>query len=175
MKQPVALLRWHLCRKDVFREGYHEKPEEIQVTVSRGSDFCLKFWRSRMNDPLIIVRDVFSWWDESADEIQSWVRADLFIEALTQRNLLLKQDDFTSMKTPRVLAEDMVFLQFMFHQKQFDRIWSKAFKGREELEKVIMIPSSRWLNFTQQAREASSTMYGILLKASTVGVEDDQE
>lgn len=169
MKQPVALLRWHLCRKDIFRNEYSEKPEEIQVTVTRGSDFCLEFWRSRMNDPLIIVRDVFSWWDESEGEIQSWVRADLFIEALTQRNLLFRQDEYTSMKIPRVLAEDMVFLQFMFHQKQFDRIWNNAFNGRDGLERVIMFPSSRWLDFTQQAREASSTMYGVLLRAGTSG------
>lgn len=166
MKQPVALLRWHICRKDAFSEKYPEKQEEIQVTVTRGSDSCLKLWRSCMSDPLIIVRDVFSWWDESVDEIQSWVRADMLIEALTQRNLLLKQDEHTSKKTPRVLAEDMVFLQFMFHQKQFDRIWSKAFSGREGLEKVLMVPSSRWMNFTQQAKKASSTMYGILMRAN---------
>ncbi len=169
MKKPVALLRWHICRKDVFRERYSEKPEEIQVTVTRGSDSCLKFWRSCMSDPGIIVRDVFSWWDESVDEIQSWVRADMLIEMLTQRNLLLRQDEYTSKKIPRVLAEDMVFLQFMFHQKQFDRIWSKAFNGREGLEKVLTVPSSRWLNFTKQAREASSTMYGILLRTNAAG------
>ena len=169
MKKPVALLRWHICRKDVFRERYPEKPEEVQVTVTRCSDSCLKFWRSCMSDPMIIVRDVFSWWDESAGGVQSWVRADLFLEALSQRNLLLKQDDYISMKIPRVLTEDMVFLQFMFHQKQFDRIWSKAFNGREGLERVLKVPSSRWLNFTQQAREASSTMYGILLRSGAAG------
>ena len=165
MRQPVALLRWHLCRKDVFRERYPEKPEEIQVTVTRGSDSCLKFWRSCLSDPGIIVRDVFSWWDESAGEIQSWVRADLFLEALANRNLLLRHGEYASMKIPRVLTEDMVFLQFMFHQKQFDRIWSNAFYEREGLERVIKAPSSRWMNFTQQAREASSTMYGVLLRA----------
>ncbi len=169
MKQPVALLRWHLCRKDIFRKGYPEKPEEIQVTVTRGSDFCLEFWLSRMNDPLIVVRDVFSWWDESAGEIQSWVRADLFTESITKRNLLLKHDDCISMKTPRVLTEDMVFLQFMFHKKQFDRIWSDAFNKREGLESIITVPSSRWMDFTQQARKASSTMYGILLRAGSAG------
>ena len=122
-----------------------------------------------MSDPLIIVRDVFSWWDESTDEIQSWVRSALFLEALAQRNLLFRQNEYTSMKVPRILAEDMVFLQFMFHQKQFERIWSNAFNGREGLERVIMVPSSRWLDFTQQAREASSTMYGVLLRAGTKG------
>ncbi len=175
MKQPVALLRWHLCRKDIFRERDTEKPEEIQVTVTRGSKSCLKLWKSRMSDPSIIVRDVFSWWDESAGGIQSWVRSDLLLEALTQRNLLLKRDDCTSMKIPRVLTEDMVFLQFMFYQKQFERIWSEALNGREGLERIIEVPSSRWMNFTQQAREASSTMYGVLLRAGAGGVENDQE
>ncbi|MCK4504013.1 MAG: hypothetical protein KAW14_00230 [Candidatus Aegiribacteria sp.] len=169
MKQPVALLRWHLCRKDVFRERYSEEPEEIQVTVTKGSDSCLKLWRSCISNPLIITRDVFNWWDESTDEIQSWVGADLFLEALAKRNLLLRPGEYTSMKIPRVLTEDMVFLQFMFHQKQFERVWSKAFNGREGLERIIMVPSSRWLNFTQQARNASSAMYGILLRAGAAG------
>ncbi len=175
MKQPIALLRWHLCRKDCFRDRHSEKPEEIQVTVTRGSDSCLKFWRTCISDPLIIVRDVFSWWDESADEIQSWVRADLFLEALAKRNLLFRQGEYTSMKVPRNLTEDMVFLQFMYHQKQFERIWNNDIDLRTGLEKIIMVPSSRWLDFTQQAREASSTMYGILLSTGTTGVENDQE
>ena len=167
MKQPIALLRWHICRKDSLSNRQSEKPEEIQVTVTEGSDSCLEFWRSYMDNTGIIVRDIFSWWDESEDENQAWIRADLFIEALSKRNLLFRNDEYTSKKTPRILAEDMVFLQFLFYRKQFETIWSNAFTGRAGLERIIMVPSSRWMDFTQQAREASSTMYRILLSTGT--------
>lgn len=171
MRQPVALLRWHISRLGYLIDRFPGEPEEVQVSVARSSNSCLRFWKSHFNDPGIAVRDVFSWWDEPADGIQSWIRSELILEALAKRNLLVRQDNRAVMNVQRILTEDMVFLQFMFYQKQFDRVWSDAQKRGEGLEKVIRIPSSRWLDFTRPAREASATMYGILLKTRSAGGE----
>ncbi len=162
MGRIVAVLRWHVSRTGLSRRGR----EAVLIDLARGSDRCLETWNTLIDSPSRMTMDSFVWWTDTATAAPLKVETAMLMESLTGRNLLRDASLGGDARDSRSILEDMVFLQFLTNRRDFDRIWRRIGGDGFDPDPLVRLSSSRWIDFTRQARRAASTVYENLLKGS---------
>lgn len=173
-----AIFRWHVSRK--YGEeglGNEGNSSDFFVTITPGTK---RVHDNSVNIIAIKHSDDLDWWEEDEDkELEGWISEEALKQALLKHNIFHKhlrhpQSVVVPIKD-RKIEEDMVFLQFVYNLNRFIYVWNthKKKKGLHNLNGLIQIEGSKWLDFTQQARKMAADTYNKVLKASEMDIAQE--
>lgn len=157
------VFRWHVSRlydEDIYERG---SPRYVEFSVTPESP--QGFPHDSKQEPKKAAElpfDDLTWWDTDEDhQIDGKVDYGIMLNAFIQKNAFKDQSPGATAAESRGIAEGMVFLQFVRSdaklQKALDTV--KADPAVPDLSPLVELKDADWLDFTQQARRLSATLY----------------
>jgi hypothetical protein len=175
----TKILRWHVAR--IYREkkpkGYDSPMVEVTINpeVEDGSG------QSSRKELISISEeksDDLDRWDlDESRQIEGWVPENQWIDIIGERHASEKTLGLEKILEERRLVEDMVLLQII---KNGDQVLLKIYEelqkneGHCNLEELMKMNNSSWLDFTQQAREMAKAVYRKAMGAEEVKKDESE-
>jgi hypothetical protein len=166
-RKPMAItLRWHISRLYQGSGSVEDDARTVGVTITRQATDILQAANVDTLDQLAAVtkREDLGWWEKKEDkQIEGLVAISALKDILIARSLPENTVSPSEPQEGRELMEDMVFLQLVRDESALENELQKLrdpnVKGLPDVERVAHIKNSVWLDFTQQARRMSATLY----------------
>lgn len=167
--EACCALRWHVTRVYERLPGGEAPQRSLHLTIHRSVPGVEKQLAQR--DALESLRhggeEEWSWWDRDRT-VEGFVPESTLIRALAERNALPLGEVLVEPRH-RQLAEDMVLLEILATEDDWERAVTTYDGGREdlpELSDLAEAAGSRWLDITQLARRAAKSRYQRALRES---------
>jgi hypothetical protein len=166
-----VVLRWHISR--IYEDDPHADAESrtVDVVVQPGSAH-LSEQLQQSGIAALHGTDIekLSWWDDQeGQELEGSVDEAVLIQAVRERNVLVSADDPLVTGAQRQLTEDMVLVQELPERHLWDQAleYLQVSTGQANLNELAVVPGSRWLDLTRQARSTAKMLYSRALGEAT--------
>jgi hypothetical protein len=135
----------------------------VDVTIRRGSTALEQRLAGSGIEALVGAGvEQLEWWDADRDgELRGWVHEAVLIQSVTERNAVVEARAATLSTEPRQLTEDMVLVQELASSRAWDQAFADQNRSTDliNLDRLAAEPDSRWLDWTQPARQAAKLLY----------------
>jgi hypothetical protein len=159
----TKVLRWHVSRMYEAEDSKQisTRKAEYIITPESAKGIPQEFKTDPQNMAKL-TRDNLEWWEADEDQqIEGTTTYGLMLDAVTAENVFGISERSGINSDKRKIVEGMVFLQFVQSESALEDEWEglKRQPGLPDVSSLIKLENSRWLDFTQQARQMSAAIY----------------
>ena len=168
----ATILRWHINRIYEREKSMQSPKRRIEVTITPAVDNISELINSdNLKDLAKQTSDNLECWQLDEDQLEGWTTEIAIMYAVQTKSLFPESIENGAALQERKVEEDMVFLHFVENESSLKSAWDdlKEKPPLPDVSPLVDIDDAYWIDFTQQARKMSATLYRKILSENEEG------